>query len=132
MLFCFDALASSVIPALSIWLDLAGGEDYYTKVAEGGACKTATVQPLDFWEDHTPANKTEYLGTYSAFIYAERAVEIINSHASSAARESGEPLASPRPLFLYLAMQNVHWPLQVRHRCECECILLVVDIDIDI
>jgi arylsulfatase A-like enzyme len=81
---------------------LAGGEDYYTKVAEGGACKNTTVQPLDLWDGFHPANDTAYQHIYSAFIYAARATQIIAAH---------DPEASP--LFLYLAMQNVHWPLQV-------------------
>ena len=54
-----------------------------------------------------------YLSTYSAFIYAERAVQIINNHSSSGGSGSG---STPPPLFLYLAMQNVHYPLQVPTR----------------
>eukprot|EP01047_Picozoa_sp_COSAG01_P046138 COSAG01_NODE_4307_length_5145_cov_9.287299_6_plen_229_part_00 len=94
---------------------LAGGEDYYTKVAEGSACKTATVQPIDFWENAAPANKSEYLSTYSAFIFAERAVQIISSH-SSGLQAGASATTAARPLLLYLAMQSVHWPLQVPDR----------------
>ena len=57
---------------------LAGGEDYYTKVAEGGACKSAATQPTDFWEGLKPAdNSSGQLSLYSAFIYAGRAVELV-------------------------------------------------------
>ena len=80
---------------------LAGGEDYFTKVAEGGACKTETVQPLDFWDGLHPATDPVYFTTYSAEIYSARAVKLIEGHEAA------------RPFFLYLAMQNVHWPLQV-------------------
>lgn len=83
---------------------LAGGEDYFTKVAEGGACKTQTMQPLDFWDGLHPASDPVYFTTYSAEIYSARAVKLIEAHEAA------------RPFFLYLAMQNVHWPLQVPAR----------------
>ena len=70
---------------------LAGGEDYFTKVAEGGTCKSATFSPLDFWEDHAPATNPKYLGWYSAYIYGERAVSLIEQHAAAATNTTNTP-----------------------------------------
>ena len=50
-------------------------------------------------------------GTYSAYMYADRARAIITKHAAS--REYREAKA---PLFLYLAMHNVHGPLEAEDR----------------
>ena len=41
-------------------------------------------------------------GVYSAHLFAERAVEIIRNRKNSS-----------QPMFLYLALQSVHAPLQV-------------------
>eukprot|EP00665_Eupelagonemidae_sp_cell47_P007575 gene7575-5056_t len=80
---------------------LAGGEDYYSHAEEGGACKNATRR-TNLWQDLAPARG--YGGEYSAFMYARRAAAVIAAHPPAA------------PLFLYLAMQDVHWPLQVPRR----------------
>lgn len=43
-------------------------------------------------------------GTYSAHLFTRQAEQVIRQHAAS---------ASSKPLFLYLAYQSVHSPLQV-------------------
>ena len=69
-----------------------------------------TCVPLqDFWDGLHPANDTAYQSIYSAYIYAARATKLIAAH---------DPDSSP--FFLYLAMQNVHWPLQVPARFLAE------------
>ena len=70
-----------------------GMEDYYTKEIANG---------IDFNNNLTPIKNDEY----SAFVYAKRAVDIINKH---------DPKV---PLFLYLPFQSVHGPLQVPKRFE--------------
>ena len=50
---------------------------------------------------------TEYNNTFSTPIFAQRAIDIINQWGPG-----GAGAASGQPLFLYLAWQDVHWPLQ--------------------
>lgn len=40
--------------------------------------------------------------TYSAFVFANRTIDIINSHPNTS-----------EPLFIYLPMQSIHEPIQV-------------------
>lgn len=63
----------------------------------------------------------EVNGTYGTTLFVDRAVRILDAHgsaaaaASSAATAAATPAAhipTPPPFFLYLALQNVHWPLQ--------------------
>lgn len=68
-----------------------GAEDYYTKVVESFT---------DFRLNTEPLNNTEY----SAYLYGDRARDIINNHDKS------------KPLFLYLPFQSVHSPVQVPDR----------------
>ena len=44
-------------------------------------------------------------GEYSTYIFAERAITLINAQAAAG--------ADAPPMFLYLAFQNIHWPLEV-------------------
>lgn len=70
----------------------SGAEDYITHEIFNG---------YDFFEDETPA--FEFNGIYSTFTFAQRAVDIIDSYV-----EGHRP-----PFFMYVAFQNVHWPLEV-------------------
>ncbi|XP_077995099.1 arylsulfatase J-like isoform X2 [Glandiceps talaboti] len=65
------------------------GQDYYTH---------RFSDYLDFREDTTPDFSKE--GIYSANVFSEKASEYIRNHDRT------------KPLFLYLAFQNVHGPLQ--------------------
>ncbi|XP_046554732.1 arylsulfatase B-like [Haliotis rubra] len=71
------------------------GEDYYTHLVG---------KYLDYSDNLLPARN--YSGEYSAFTFAQRAVDIIHRHNVS------------QPLFMYLPYQNVHGPLQVPKKYE--------------
>nr|XP_039271600.1 arylsulfatase I-like [Styela clava] len=73
---------------------LTGSEDYYTKAF----CWGNDGCGVDFWSNSGPTNKT--WGQYSAHLYAERAKEVIHSRDKT------------KPLFLYMAFQSVHSPMQ--------------------
>ncbi|XP_067658487.1 arylsulfatase B-like [Haliotis asinina] len=64
----------------------------------------STGQYLDYRDNRLPARN--YSGEYSAFTFAQRAVDIIHRHNVS------------QPLFMYLPYQNVHAPIQVPKRYE--------------
>ncbi|XP_033845701.1 arylsulfatase B [Periophthalmus magnuspinnatus] len=82
---------------------LTGSEDYYDHI------RCAPITPLnltrcalDFREGEEVA--TAYKGAYSTELFSERASRIIQTHKSN------------KPLFLYVALQAVHAPLQVPER----------------
>ncbi|XP_014775592.1 arylsulfatase B [Octopus bimaculoides] len=71
---------------------LTGSEDYYTHRHCDGFCG------FDLRNNLEPVrNNTEY----SAFLFAKKAINVIENHDSS------------KPLFLYVPFQSVHAPLQV-------------------
>jgi arylsulfatase B len=77
---------------------LGGGEDHYTQAGmqqEWGCFGT------DLWDTHGPAYGEN--GTYAAYLYNAAALRIIAQHP--------EPEANP--LFVYLATQTMHAPVQV-------------------
>ena len=69
-----------------------GHEDYYTRMNHG----------YDFRDNENPVPPDKYRGQYSTDIYKNKSIDII-------LRRKG----NPKPLFLYLAHQSVHGPLQV-------------------
>lgn len=82
---------------------LTGGEDYFTRERchfHGEPCG------VDLWSakgsKSMPINDTT--GEYSAHLFARKAIEAIDKRDAS------------KPLFLYLAYQSVHKPLQVPDR----------------
>ncbi|XP_077593158.1 arylsulfatase B [Stigmatopora nigra] len=82
---------------------LTGSEDYYTHVRCGHiATLNLSRCSLDLREEEAPA--PEYKGRYSTELFSQRAVQIIAKHDPK------------KPLFLYVALQAVHAPLQVPDR----------------
>ncbi|KAK7474506.1 hypothetical protein BaRGS_00034260 [Batillaria attramentaria] len=69
---------------------LNGNEDYYTHMC---------VDRLDLYQDLRPDRSQN--GTYSTHLFTEKAIRVIKTHNQS------------KPLFLYLAYQAVHGPLEV-------------------
>ena len=76
---------------------LMGSEDHYAHT-NGLAYNGTHVSGVDFWETDRPAKG--YDGIYSAYIYAGRAVELIESHPPD------------KGLFLYVAFADTHEPEQ--------------------
>ncbi|XP_048241370.1 arylsulfatase B-like [Haliotis rufescens] len=68
---------------------LGSDEDHFNHTKEGY---------LDYRDNTDPA--TEYENDYSAYTFVDKATEVVQAHDSS------------RPLFLYVAFQNVHEPLE--------------------
>ncbi|KAK9532288.1 hypothetical protein VZT92_009679 [Zoarces viviparus] len=82
---------------------LLGAEDYFTHVhCAAISALNLTRCALDLREGEEVA--TEYKGVYSTELFSQRASSIIKTHNSS------------KPLFLYVALQAVHDPLQVPER----------------
>ncbi|XP_072020715.1 arylsulfatase I-like isoform X1 [Amphiura filiformis] len=73
--------------------------DYFTHIVS----KTGpTLSGHDFWDNGRAAK--ELVGQYTTHLYAKRAEEIIASHGNGTVK---------KPMFMYLAMQAPHYPLQV-------------------
>ena len=74
---------------------LGGSEDYYTRYR----CDGPNYCGYDMDSQTGPTNET--YGQYSANLYVDKAKEAIDNHDKS------------KPMFLYVAFQSVHSPLQV-------------------
>ncbi|XP_037548018.1 arylsulfatase B-like [Nematolebias whitei] len=82
---------------------LTGSEDYFSHTrCYNIAPLNRTRCALDLRDGEEVA--TAYKGVYSTELFSQRAVSIIQKHNSS------------KPLFLYVALQSVHEPLQVPER----------------
>ncbi|XP_076803610.1 arylsulfatase B-like isoform X2 [Clavelina lepadiformis] len=79
---------------------LTGGENYYTK-HKCEPKKTRKYCGVDMYDSRRgPTNST--WGVYSTDVYIRKAKQIISAHRKT-----------NKPLFLYLALQSVHGPLQM-------------------
>ena len=82
---------------------LQGAEDHWTQIratTEDGVSCTG----VDLWHTNEPAYG--YNGTYGGYIYGTQAINIIKNHNSNNNTKN-------KPLFLYLAIQNNHYPYEV-------------------
>ena len=79
---------------------LGGAESYHH-----GATTTPKQKTVDLWEGDAPARALAEAMNYSTAYYASRAVEIITERRAA-------------PLFVYLALQNVHAPYQLPPEAE--------------
>lgn len=74
---------------------LSADEDYYTKqVSESGYY-------YDFHENYNVVNKSAINNTHNAYLFSNKASSIIKNHAKNYAST---------PMFLYYALQLIHWP----------------------
>ena len=78
---------------------LKGGEDHFTQIN----LDSNNTNFVDLWQQDQPAYGQN--GTYSTYMYADKAVQVIEQHAVS-------QQAAPKPLFMYLAWQCMHGPLE--------------------
>jgi arylsulfatase A-like enzyme len=76
---------------------LAGGQDHFTQESFG-ECGCAA---RDVWINGSASAAPGIKGTYNAFRFTQRAEAVIAAHDPAAA-----------PLFLYVALQNTHAPIQ--------------------
>ena len=77
---------------------LGGGEDHNT---QAGMRQEWGCSGTDLWQNHGPVSGGN--GTYGGYLYNNAAVRIIEEH----------PQPDVNPLFMYLATQTMHAPLQV-------------------
>ena len=77
---------------------LGGGEDHIT---QAGMPMEWGCPGTDLWDSHQPAIGRN--GTYSGYLYNDAAVAVIQQH----------PDPEVNPLFIYLALQTMHAPLEV-------------------
>ena len=87
---------------------LKGGEDHWNQGS--GSANGEGPGTIDLWEGHTPSNMS---GIYSGFLYADRAVQVIEDFAASLDVASEEMVEGANDkLFIYLAWHNTHTPLE--------------------
>ena len=90
---------------------LTGAENHFTQVV----ADPQFGSKVDLWQNDAPA-PNDVNGTYGTYIYASAGVAAIRKWAAAA--NEGRPhkfglRAAPRRLFLFMAWQNTHAPLQV-------------------
>ena len=99
---------------------LEGGQDHWTHRSQASQTNCSLLENTTAYFDLWTQNNTNYPGgplyglngtqgdedTYSGFIYTEKAVETIHNHAKT----------NSNPLFMYLALQNTHAPVQAPKR----------------
>ncbi|XP_058472485.1 arylsulfatase B-like [Solea solea] len=82
---------------------LTGGEDYYSHIrCASDSALNKSFCALDLRDGEEVA--TTYKGQYSTELFSEKATSVIENHNSN------------KPLFLYVALQAVHSPMQVPER----------------
>lgn len=86
---------------------LKGGEDHYKQDHCAGGPDSTTV---DLWGDKTPAWGQN--GTYSAFMYADAAIEVVRNFSRQLPVGRNKDTAASPGLFLYLPWHNTHTPLE--------------------
>lgn len=89
---------------------LSGCEDHTTQENCCRRCPQTTV--IDLFRDAAPAYGEN--GTDNTGAFAREACAIVRSYAAHRDRQAQER----QPLFLYLALQDVHSPFQVERRFE--------------
>ena len=75
--------------------------DKYTQNYTANPIDGVSCSGIDLWDTDQPSNKN---GTYSGYIYSNRALKIINNFNAN---------DTSKPLFMYLATNNCHHPLEV-------------------
>ena len=81
---------------------LTGGENYYTHVSSEDISARLPYRLFRGYDlRRNESLSTKERGEYSTFMFTKEAQKVIMDHDSSS------------PMFLYLAFQAVHWPLQV-------------------
>lgn len=81
---------------------LTGGEDYYSHKNDGGFPVGKEFSHLNGYDMRRNEDvATDAVGNYSTFLFTDEAVKIISSHDAD------------KPLFLFVAYQAVHSPLEV-------------------
>lgn len=84
---------------------LKGGEDHYT---QGSGSQHGEHGTVDLWDGHSLSNET---GIYSGYLYAQKAVNVIEKFVSLNDAGNSESNTSAG-LFLYQAWHNTHTPLE--------------------